>query len=166
MPSTPSKRRGDTRPDSKSFAAYLIRGLWVFAGLVGVAAFAVVIARLTLSPQPAAGKYVHDNMHPGATLRLYLDRPSIKMALLEIGGNFVLLMPLGVLLPVISSRFRGVVRILLAVGVVSLCIETAQGLLIDGRAFDADDVILNTLGAVIAYLLIGRRLSRWAHAAR
>jgi glycopeptide antibiotics resistance protein len=55
------------------------------------------------------------------------------------------------------------VRILLAVGLVSLGIETVQGTMIAGRAFDADDVILNTIGAVVAYLLVGRSVSRWAH---
>jgi hypothetical protein len=148
---------------SRSFMSYVVRGLWIIAGLVGVVAFAWVISKLTLQPQPGAGKYVHDNTHPGQTVRLYLDQPSVKAALLELGGNLLLLAPLGVLLPVLSNRFRGPLRILLAVGLVSLCIETVQGTMITGRAFDADDVILNTLGAVIAYLLIGRRVSRWAH---
>jgi hypothetical protein len=164
VPSTSVKRRSDARRDRKPFAAFLIRALWILFGLIGIVAFAVVITRLTLRPDPGAGKYVHDNTHPGATLRLYLDQPSIKAALLEIGGNVVLLMPLGVLLPVVFARLRGPLRILLAVGVISLCIEAVQGTMIAGRAFDADDVILNTLGAVVAYLLFGRRLSRRAHA--
>jgi glycopeptide antibiotics resistance protein len=163
MPSTTVKRRGSSNKDSRSFAAYLIRALWILLGLAGVVAFAWVISRLTLRPQPGADKYVHDNTHPGETLRRYLDQPSIKTALLEIGGNFLLLMPLGVLLPVLAMRFRGPLRILLAVGIVSLGIETVQGTMIAGRAFDADDVILNTIGAVVAYLLAGRRVSRWAH---
>jgi VanZ family protein len=163
MPSTSVKRRGSTGRDSRPFSAYLIRGLWILLGLAGVVAFAVVISHLTLRPEPGAGKYVHDNTHPGQTLRLYLDQPSVKAALLEIGGNFALLMPLGILLPVLSSRFRGPLRILLAVGFVSLCIEIVQGTMIAGRAFDADDLILNTAGAVVAYLLIGRRVARWAH---
>lgn len=167
MPSTSVKRRGNSRRrtsgNARSFTTHLVRGLWILLGLVGVAAFAVVISRLTLQPDPGAGKYVHDNTHPGQTLRLYLDQPSVRAAVLEIGGNFALLMPLGVLLPVISARFRGPLRILLVVGLVSLCIETVQGTMIAGRAFDADDVILNTAGAVVAYLLIGRMVSRWAH---
>jgi hypothetical protein len=167
MPSTSVKRRGSSRGsksgDSRSFSSYLIRGLWILVGLAGVVAFAFVVSRLTLRPEPGAGKYVHDNTHPGQTLRLYLNQPSVKTALLEIGGNLVLLMPLGVLLPVLFNRFRGPLRILLVVGLVSLCIETVQGTMIAGRAFDADDVILNTVGAVLAYLLLGRRVSRWAH---
>jgi VanZ family protein len=179
MPSTPVKRRGSKSgkktgnktgsktgaksSGSRSFTTYLIRGLWILAGLAGVVAFAYVVSHLTLKPEPGAGKYVHDNTHPGQTLRLYLDQPSVRTAILEIGGNLVLLMPLGVLLPVLSNRFRGPLRILLVVGLVSLAIETVQGTMIAGRAFDADDVILNTAGAVLAYLLVGRKVSRWAH---
>ncbi|GLY89883.1 VanZ family protein [Actinoallomurus iriomotensis] len=170
MPSTSKRKDGsststNTKKKTRSFSSYLVRGLWILAGLAGVAAFAWVISRLTLQPEPGAGKYVHDNTHPGQTLRLYLDQPSVKAALLEIGGNIVLLAPLGVLLPVLSNRFRGPLRILLTVGLVSLCIESVQGTMIAGRAFDADDVILNTLGAVLAYLLIGRLVARWAHRA-
>ncbi len=148
---------------STPFGPLLIRGLWILFGLAGVVVFAYVITKLTLSPQPGADKYVHDNTHPGETLRLYLDRPSVRTAILEIGGNLVLLMPLGVLLPIVSERFRGLLRIFVVIGLVSLGIETVQGTMIDGRAFDTDDVILNTLGAVAAYLMLGRRLARWAH---
>jgi VanZ family protein len=158
-----TKSGGKKTGGSRSFKSYLIRGLWIIAGLAGVVAFAYVVSKLTLKPEPGAGKYVHDNTHPGQTLRLYLDQPSVRTAMLEIGGNLVLLMPLGVLLPVLSNRFRGPLRILLVVGLVSLCIETAQGTMLAGRAFDADDVILNTVGAVLAYLLVGRRVARWAH---
>jgi len=45
-----------------------------------------------------------------------------------------------------------------------LLVEFAQGALVTGRAFDVDDVILNTSGALIGYLLLGRRLSRAVHA--
>jgi hypothetical protein len=165
MPSTTTrKRRPASRRDRRSFAAFVIRGLWIVFGLVGVVGFAYVITKLTLSPDPGAGGIVHDNTHPGATLRLYLDQPSVRVAMMEIGGNLALLMPLGALLPVLFSRLRGPVRIFLAVGLISLAIETAQGTMIAGRAFDADDVILNTVGGVLAYFLIGRRLARWAHA--
>jgi VanZ family protein len=148
---------------SRSFKGVLIRGLWILLGLAGVVVFAYVITKLTLKPDPGASKYVHDNTHPGQTLRLYLNQPSVRAAVLEIGGNVVLLAPLGVLLPVLSERFRGPLRILITVGLISLCIETVQGTMIAGRAFDADDVILNTIGAVLAYVLIGRRVARWAH---
>ncbi|MCO6008947.1 VanZ family protein [Actinoallomurus purpureus] len=156
-----AKRRG-TNKVSRSLAARLIRWLWILVALAAAVVFAVVLARLTLRPVPGAGGQVHDNPHPGATLRFYLDRPSVKEALLEIGGNLALLMPLGVLLPVLFARLRGLVRLTLAAAVISLGIEAVQGFGITGRSFDVDDVILNTAGAAIAYLLVGRRLARWS----
>jgi glycopeptide antibiotics resistance protein len=115
--------------------------------------------KLTLTPVHDNGQAV-GNTHPGRTLRFYLDRPSVKEAALEIGGNLALLAPLGILLPVVFTRLRGPLRLAIVCGLISLVIETVQGNLISGRAFDADDVILNTLGVVLAYLLFGRWLAR------
>lgn len=53
---------------------------------------------------------------------------------------------------------------LFVTAIVMLMVEVAQGALITGRAFDIDDVILNTSGALIGYLLLGRRVSRAVHA--
>lgn len=55
-------------------------------------------------------------------------------------------------------------RVLVLTAVVMLLVESAQGVLVTGRAFDVDDVILNTTGALIGYLLLGRRMSRTVHA--
>ena len=45
-------------------------------------------------------------------------------------------------------------------------VELIQGALVTGRAFDVDDVILNTAGALLGYLLLGRRMSRAVHPRR
>jgi glycopeptide antibiotics resistance protein len=135
--------------------------LCAFAFMV---AFAVVLARLTLEPSPASVELTHTNMHPGRSLRAYLDQPELRDAVKQIGGNLLLGIPFGVLVPVLAPRTRGILRILLLTAVVMLMVEFAQGALITGRAFDIDDVILNTAGALIGYLLLGRRLSRAVHA--
>lgn len=72
--------------------------------------------------------------------------------------------PFGILVPVVAPRTRGVLRVLLLTATVMLLVEFAQGALVTGRAFDIDDVILNTTGALLGYLLLGRRLSRVVHA--
>ncbi|WP_443069775.1 VanZ family protein [Streptomyces sp. S063] len=38
-------------------------------------------------------------------------------------------------------------------------VELIQGALVQGRAFDIDDVILNTAGALLGYFVLGRRIS-------
>ncbi|WP_433462602.1 VanZ family protein [Spirillospora sp. CA-128828] len=114
--------------------------------------------RLTLTPVHDNGQ-AGGNTDPGRSVRFYLDRPT-KEALPQIGGNLVLLAPMGVLLPIIWTTLRGPIRLALVTGMFSLTIETIQGAFVVGRAFDVDDVILNVIGAVIAYLFLGRRLSR------
>lgn len=146
----------------RSAGGRMARLLLVAVAAVVTVAFGLLLFRLTLTPSPASSPYVTDNTQPGETLRLYLDRPSVRAAVRQIGGNFVLLMPLGALLPVVVRRLAGPVRIALVTFVLSLAIETAQGTVVTGRSFDADDVILNTVGAVFAYLVLGRRLARWS----
>ena len=82
----------------------------------------------------------------------------------QIGGNILLGVPFGILVPVVAPAARGLLRVLLLTASVMLLVEFAQGALVTGRAFDIDDVILNTTGALIGYLLLGRRMSRAVHA--
>ncbi|MFJ3492248.1 VanZ family protein [Streptomyces sp. NPDC086091] len=129
-------------------------------------AFAVVLARLTLEPSPASESLIHTNLHPGRSLEAYLNQPELRDAVKQIGGNILLGVPFGVLVPVVAPRTRGVLRVALLTATVMLLVEVAQGALVTGRAFDIDDVILNTSGALIGYLLLGRRMSRAVHARR
>ncbi|MBG6090901.1 VanZ family protein [Actinomadura viridis] len=130
----------------------------VLIALAALGVFFYYAFRLTLTPVDDNGQ-AGGNTDPGRSLRFYLDQP-LKDAALQVGGNLILLAPLGVLLPVVATRLRGPLRLALVGAMVSLAIEVVQGLVVMGRAFDVDDVILNTLGVVIAYLLAGRRISR------
>ncbi|MEU8755869.1 VanZ family protein [Streptomyces chartreusis] len=136
----------------------------MLCAFVFMVAFAVVLAKLTLQPSPASEALTHTNLQPGSTLRAYLDQPELRDAVKQIGGNVLLGVPFGVLVPVIAPRTRGVLRVLLLTATVMLLVEFAQGALVTGRAFDVDDVILNTTGALVGYLLLGRRMSRMVHA--
>lgn len=138
----------------------LLATLLAFAFML---AFAVVLARLTLQPSPASQALTHTNLHPGRSLKAYLDQPALRDAVKQIGGNVLLGVPFGVLVPVVAPRTRGFLRVLALTAFVMLLVECAQGALVTGRAFDIDDVILNTTGALIGYLLLGRRLSRAVH---
>lgn len=138
---------------------YLIvfRVVAVLVALGALAVFSYYAARLTLSPVHDRGQ-AGGNTDPGRSLRFYLDQPP-KEALRQVGGNLMLLAPLGILLPVVFTTMRGPIRLALVGGLLSLGIEAVQGALVMGRAFDVDDVILNTAGVVLAYLFIGRKVS-------
>lgn len=76
----------------------------------------------------------------------------IKFALYNIVGNFLMLTPLSILLPMINNKFKN--NYLFVLTIITLCIfiETTQYLTGLG-SFDIDDIILNTSGAIIIYLL-------------
>ncbi|MET9441148.1 VanZ family protein [Streptomyces sp. NPDC006610] len=161
-PRTPERRTPERRPPRR-LLALLLRGLAVAVAFVAMVAFAVVLARLTLQPSPASESLTHSNVRPGDSLRAYVDQPSLRYAVKQIGGNLLLGVPFGVLVPVLAPRTRGFLRVLLLTATVMLLVELAQGAMVTGRAFDIDDVILNTTGALIGYLLLGRRMSRAVH---
>ncbi|WP_405952391.1 VanZ family protein [Streptomyces prunicolor] len=142
----------------------VLRVFSMLLAFVFMVAFAVVLAKLTLEPSPASKALVHTNLHPGRSLKAYLDQPAMRDAIKQIGGNVVLGIPFGVLVPVFAPRARGILRVLLLTATVMLLVEFAQGALITGRAFDIDDVILNTTGALIGWVLMGRRLGKAVHA--
>ncbi|MBK3645097.1 MULTISPECIES: VanZ family protein [unclassified Streptomyces] len=137
-----------------------IRLLAMLVAFAAMVAFAVVLAKLTLEPSPASASLVHTNLHPGRSIRAYMEQPALRDTVKQIGGNILLGIPFGVLVPVVAPRARRLLRVLLLTAVVMLLVEFAQGALVNGRAFDIDDVILNTTGALIGWLLLGRRMGK------
>ncbi|WP_443333483.1 VanZ family protein [Streptomyces sp. MJM1172] len=154
----PGRRHGPVSP--------VVRALAMVAAFAGTVLFSLVLARLTLEPSAASVDLVHSNVRPGHSIDAYLHGTSTTEAVRQLGGNLLLGLPFGVLLPVLLPPARGLVR----VAAVTLClmtlVELIQGALVTGRVFDIDDVILNTTGALLGYLLIGRRLGRAVHPRR
>ncbi|MFE1957214.1 VanZ family protein [Streptomyces sp. NPDC059479] len=138
----------------------MLRVLVVGVALVALVVFSAVLARLTLTPSPVSAEIAGANLRPGRSLRQYLEDYTFLAACKQIGGNLLLGAPFGLLLPVLVPRRMRVVRVVLLTAVVMVLVELAQGAMVEGRAFDVDDVILNTGGALIAYLLVGRRIGR------
>ncbi|MER8235171.1 VanZ family protein [Streptomyces sp. NPDC094049] len=140
-----------------------VRALVAVLALAGMVAFAVVLARLTLGESPASVPLTHDNLTPGRSIRAYLHQPGFVETVKQLGGNVALGVPFGLLLPLLSRRARGAVRVALLTAATMLIVELVQGALITGRAFDIDDALLNTAGALLGYFLLGRRLGRAVH---
>lgn len=67
-------------------------------------------------------------------------------------GNVMAFVPFGSILPVIWKKTRGFFRILFLTFGFSLTIETLQ-LISKVGIFDVDDLVLNTLGGIIGYLI-------------
>ena len=135
-----------------------VRALAIGVAVICLSAFCYWAVRLTFTPVHDRGQAV-GNTEIGHSLRFYLDRPSVKEAVQQLGGNLVLLAPLGVLLPIVFARLRSLSGVVGTGALVSLIVETAQGTLVPGRAFDIDDVLLNVIGVAVAYLLVGRKIA-------
>jgi VanZ like protein len=149
-----------------TLGSLLARAALLAVAVIAMTGFAVALARVTLVPSPSSDALVHTNLRPGASIRAYLDQPTVRDSVKQIGGNILLGVPFGVLLPVLFPRARGLVRTAAVTALVMVLVESAQGAIVEGRAFDIDDVILNTLGAFLGYLLVGRRLGHAFHPRR
>lgn len=89
------------------------------------------------------------NLEPFKTMGIYQTLGK------QILGNFVMLLPLGIYLPLIYKRLRKAYNffvVLLICFIVSVGIELLQ-LATSYRSTDVDDVILNTLGGGAGFLL-------------
>lgn len=65
--------------------------------------------------------------------------------------NIIMFMPLGFLLPLIWKSFRNGVGVLVTGVGFSLAIEIAQ--LFNRRLTDVDDLIMNTMGTLIGFII-------------
>lgn len=91
------------------------------------------------------------NFIPGKTLYYYLSlREDFHTGLQNIGGNIVLFIPCGFLLPLAYPQLRLRRRLLLILFLTSLFFESLQLAFAIGT-FDVDDLLLNVLGGWIGY---------------
>ena len=67
-------------------------------------------------------------------------------------GNVVAFMPFGFFIPHIAVKRTGCIKVLSLTFIFTLSVETIQLVSKLGR-FDIDDIILNTLGGILGYIL-------------
>lgn len=86
------------------------------------------------------------------TIRMYIRYSDQLNSLENLAGNIVVFLPLGVLLPCLQAPCRKFLQMLPNVLVFVMGIEIFQ-LLSTFGAFDVDDILLNTIGAVLGWIL-------------
>jgi glycopeptide antibiotics resistance protein len=99
------------------------------------------------------------NLEPFSTIRLFSSRRvSTEYSYKNIGGNIIGFIPLGIFLPLLFSFLKRFARLTGVIFLISLLFETTQ--LVAGiGVFDVDDLILNTAGGMLGYMLFA--ISRW-----
>lgn len=103
-------------------------------------------------------QFANGNFVPLKTILNYISgEPTWNIAIRNIVGNIILFIPLGLFVPIIYRRLITLKHVLVIAFLLSVALESAQGLLRAG-AVDVDDVILNVLGAVVGYgIFVGVR---------
>ncbi len=86
------------------------------------------------------------------TIHMYIDYSYMLNSFENLAGNVVVFIPYGMFLPSIWNRFRNFADTFLAGFLFSLSIEIFQLFSAFG-AFDVDDVLLNSVGVIIGYLM-------------
>ncbi len=83
---------------------------------------------------------------------VYRERIGFGYVFLNLAGNIIVFMPFGLLLPIMSRRLRGFFRIVLLGLALSLLVECIQ-LVTKTGCFDVDDLLLNTVGSALGFLI-------------
>jgi glycopeptide antibiotics resistance protein len=147
--------------------------------------YTVFVISLTIIPLPfnklkpsSAGINVIPLVDMVTNLRrafIWPEYPFAKRTLENVIGNIVLFIPLGIFLPFFSYTYRSLANVVVLAFICSVSIELIQ--LIERlfeiyRFVDIDDVILNTTGAILGFVVIhnlvlkhdklpGRNLMNW-----
>ena len=103
----------------------------------------------------AEGREYAYNLQPFREIRrfwIYREKLGLFAVFCNLAGNVIGFIPFGKILPVIWRKTGTFFRIMLLGFEFSLCVEIIQ-LVWKVGSFDVDDLILNTLGSVIGYLL-------------
>ncbi len=91
------------------------------------------------------------NLTPFASIHGALTHFYYMVPLKNIGGNILLFMPLGFALP-LRFQLQAHWKVILYGFSLSLVVELIQ-LATAVRSFDVDDILLNTLGTVLGFIL-------------
>ena len=122
----------------------------LISGLFLVAWLAAIVSLTLRAANPLPGQVVTDNVVPLTTIRIYLDNLDSAFWVSPAVGNLLLLLPVGLFGPLVLPWLGRWWRIALVAVLISGCIELAQ-LRVPDRSADVDDVLLNTLGALLGY---------------
>ena len=117
--------------------------------------FLLIIVSTLLYPMPTSistTSYVESNFIPFVVINDLITTTSFLYSMYNIIGNIILFVPLGFILPIKFKRINNCVRDVLVGFIFSVFVELTQ-LILPFRQTDIDDVILNTLGTAVGYVL-------------
>lgn len=115
---------------------------------------AITIARSRAAlglEMPLSKRIAYSNFIPFKTILLYISGQGYN-SIQNIFGNILVFIPLGFLLPILFNNCKRLNNTIFISILVSASIETIQ-LLFNLGSCDIDDLILNTLGSIIGFVI-------------
>jgi len=92
----------------------------------------------------------------------YRESLGFKAVFLNLFGNVVGFIPFGLLLPILFPKVKNIVLVMISTFMISLCFEVFQ-LVFKVGCFDVDDLLLNTVGGFVGYIIFRILTVRRAH---
>jgi glycopeptide antibiotics resistance protein len=136
-----------------------------------VSVAAITVVPLSATSQKIVSRYQVSLIPLATTIRGFTNIVNnsyeglvILKVLANFVGNIIMFIPLGFLLPLIASKFDDVKRLIFTAALLSISIEMLQFISISFgtyRFVDIDDVMLNTFGAFVGYLVFEKTLKRY-----
>ncbi len=144
-------------PKQKLFIGSIIYFISVF--IIMMTLFPMPVDPAVLEYNRSMGLQCINNLVPFRMIYNIIDSESVIVAIYQIGGNIMMLFPLGYLIPMMTDKKIDLKKILLIIFCITFCIESAQLIIgkiinFNYRCFDVDDMILNTLGGVFGYFML------------
>lgn len=128
-----------------AFVAYCLLMLWL------------LFARQGYDPAVPYPDQLRFNLLPFETISRFVrhllrssDPEILRHAFINLAGNVVMFIPLGLLLPLLWQKLRALWKTVLVTAGIITAVEVTQLLTLVGSC-DTDDLILNVLGAAIGY---------------
>jgi len=125
--------------------------------------YTLVMIKLLFIRTPYFGSGYSYNLIPFKTIMHFIEnrhRMNTNIWIENLAGNIILFIPIGVFLPLLHRSFLRFWKLLVVCILLLFTVELLQMLLRVG-SFDVDDIILNTIGAMIG--LAGLRIVLYSY---
>ncbi|MFJ7667568.1 VanZ family protein [Lysinibacillus sp. NPDC097195] len=106
--------------------------------------------RIKIIKQSREAGFWNYNIYPMRTITPYLEDITYTYAYLNILGNIIPFVPLGMFIPIIYKRYSNLKQVLIIFTICIIGIETLQFITMLGF-FDVDDILLNMIGCLVGY---------------
>ena len=149
------KRRIPMRPQMLAFILFVY-----LLGVIAITLFPIPVDPGIVNPLRSNSGGISSNLVPFSTIVFMIKNDPWRFnAFLNIAGNIVLFAPFGFLWPILFKNLNQASRIIPIGFVSTLIVESSQFTIssilgFTYRSFDVDDLILNTLGVIVGYVLL------------